>query len=455
MKRIGAWLAALGMAFAMTGCNMAGDMRQHLQPPKLTGEQQAVQDTLDAYLAVGGQAKDSRLKYPKNGENRSAIWLTDMDGDGEDEAVAFYTVAQDEMVHIHLMRRDEGDTWKSVGDIVGNSTEVDQVTLADLDGDGGKELLVGWTMYTSVDKQLTVYTDTETGLMPLVGNLLYTAFAVENMTEFSRDDLLIFRADTAASTVSVTLQAVEEGALKTISEVRLDGYIQGFTDIQLAPLSDEINGLYIDCYKDASTMLTELVFWNGEQLVAPFYNTNTNLSTTRVRELPLTAADVNGDGRLEVPICRRLPGYETTTAAGSQWLTAWNAWTVQSMTQVEETTAFYCIMNMTDGYYFRLDDRFVTLSEEGEPTVSVTASYHAAGREWILNEFKDGKIGAQLLVIRAVETDVEPEDTDQDDKRKFVRVAESHEKKLAYEVWINEDASDLDIRKVTYQIVVW
>ncbi len=455
MKRIVAWLLAVGMALTMTGCNIAGDMRQHLQPPRLTGEQQAVQDTLDTYLSVGGQAKDSRLKYPKNGENRSAIWLTDMDGDDVDEAVAFYTVAQDEMVHIHLMRRDEEDEWKSVGDIVGNSTEVDEVTLADLDGDGGKELLVGWTMYTSVDKQLTVYTDTETGLMPLVGNLLYTAFVVEDMTESPRDDLLVFRADTAASTVSVTLRAIENGALKIISEARLDGYIQGFTDIQLAPLSDEIKALYIDCYKDASTMLTELVFWNGEQLVAPFYNTNTNLTTTHVRELPLTAADVNGDGMLEVPVCRRLPGYETATAVGSQWLTAWNTWTVQSSTQVEETTVFYCIMNMTDGYYFRLDDQYVTLNEDGEPEVSVTASYNAAEREWILSEFKDGKLGEQLLVIRAVETDIEQEKPDPEDKRKFIQVAQSHEKQLAYQVWINEDASDLDIRKVTYQIVVW
>lgn len=456
MKRIGALILAAGMLLSMTGCNLAGDMRQHLQPPRLTGEQQAVQDTLDAYLAVGGQAKDSRLKYPKNGENRSAIWLTDMNGDGIDEAVAFYTVAQDETVHIHLMRRDEEENWQSVGDIVGNSTEIDEVALADLDGDGGKELLVGWTLYTSVDKQLTVYTDTETGLMPLVGNLLYTAFAVENLTNFSRDDLLIFRADTASSVVSVTLQAIENGTLKTVSEARLDGYIQGFTDIQLAPLSEDTMALYIDCYKDASTMLTELVFWNGEQLVAPFYNTNTNLSTARVRELSLTAADVNGDGTLEVPMCRRLPGYETATAAGSQWLIAWNTWTLSSSTRVEETTAFYCVMNMADGYYFRLDDQFVVTNEEGEPDVQVTALYNAAEREWSLNEFKNGKTGEQLLVIRAVETDVEPEeDADSKDTRKFVKVAESFEKNLVYEVWINEKATDLDIRKVTYQIVVW
>ena len=453
MKRGGIIALAMGLLLTMTGCNLAGDVRQHLQPPRLTGEQQAVQEALDAYLSVGEQTKESRLKYPKNGENRAAIWMTDMDGDGTEEAVAFYTVGQDEMVHIHLLHRNEDDTWKSVGDIVGNSTEVDEVVLADLDGDGGKELLVGWTMYTGVDKQLVVYTDTDTGLMPVVGNLLYTAFTVENMTQYARDDLLVLRADTVAGVTAVTLQTIENGAVKTVSEARLDGYIQGFTDVRMAPLSDEVNALYIDCYKDASTMLTELVFWNGEELVAPFYNTNTNLTTAPVRELPLTATDVNRDGKLEVPVCRRLPGYESATAAGAQWLIAWNAWDLQSATQVASTTVFHCIINMTDGYYFRLDDQFVTVNEHGDAEVSVTASYNAGDREWTLSEFKNGKIGRKILVIRAVETNVADDDKKND--KKFTTVAESHEKQLEYQVWINEAATDLDIRKVTYQIVEW
>ena len=37
------------------------------------------------------------LEYPKAGENRSAFILSDIDGDGESEAVAFYRPATDKL----------------------------------------------------------------------------------------------------------------------------------------------------------------------------------------------------------------------------------------------------------------------------------------------------------------------------------------------------------------------
>lgn len=456
MKRIVCVLAALAMMLTFTGCNVAVDMPSHLQPPRLTGEQQAVQEQLDRYLADKMQSQESRLKYPKGGENRSAILLTDLDGDGTDEAIAFYATAQDETVHVHVMRRDQNNAWQSQNDIVGNSTEIEEVALADLDGDGGKELLIGWSLYTSMDKQLTVYTDTPDGLMSAVGDMLYTAFIVGDLTDFEREDLLVLRADTNTATVTVTLETVEAYLMKTVSTARLDGYVQGFTDIQLAPLSDDVNALYIDCYRDTNTMLTELVYWDGEQLVSPFYNTNTNLTAGRVREVAITAADVDGDGNLEVPSCRRLPGYETASAASSLWLTAWTRWSISETDQIEETTVFYSIMNLQDGYYFRLPDKYVTVGETGEIEVSLTAVYDATTREWSLYTVEDGRINTLLLTIRAVDADAEEPD-DESDGRTFKQVAQSNAKKTVYEAWINDlvEDNDFTIRKVTYQIVVW
>ncbi len=463
VKRIICLLMAITAVLTLSGCNTAIDMQSHLQPPRLTGDQQAVQETLDEYLSVGEQSQESRLKYPKSGENRSAILLADLDGDGVEEAIAFYTTAQDETVHVHFMRRDAKNEWKSGEDIVGNSTEIEEVALADLDGDGGKELLIGWSLYTSADKQLSVYTDTPDGSITTVGDLLYTAFIVGDLTDFEWDDLLVLRADTATSAVSVTLETVQDYLLQTVGSARLDGYVQGFTDVQIAPLADGTNALYIDCYRDANTLLTELVFWDGQQLVSPFYNTNTNLTNGRVREVKITATDVDGDGTIEVPVCRRLPGYETESAKTSLWLTAWNQWALSSPTQVQETTSFYCIMNLEDGYYFRLPDNYVTIGETGEPESQLTAGYDATSREWSLYTVEEGRPKTLLLTIRAAAMDAEEQDEQEDeddtptDPREFTQVAESGAKKTVYEAWINEEveANEFNIRKVTYQLVVW
>ena len=456
MKRIVSLVVALLTMLTFSGCNVASDMPSHLQPPRLTGEQQEVQEQLDQYLADKKQSQESRLKYPKSGENRSAILLTDMDGDTIDEAIAFYTTAQDETVHVHLMRRGSDNQWQSQGDIAGNSTEIEEVALADLDGDGGKELLIGWSLYTSVDKQLTVYTDTPDGLVSTVGDLLYTAFIVGNLTDFEREDLLVLRADTTTSTVTVTLETVERHLLKTVSSARLDGYIQGFTDIRLAPLADGTNALYIDCYRDANTMLTELVYWDGQQLVSPFYNTNTNLTNGRVREVAITASDVDGDGIIEVPSCRRLPGYETAAANASMWLTAWNRWSLSAANMVEETTSFYCIMNLHDGYYFRIPDQYILVGMGGEVEVLLSAAYDAAKREWSLYTVKDGRLNTLLFTIRAVDADAEKNEDDTDG-RTFKRVARSNAKKTVYEAWVNKlvEDNEFTIRKITYQFALW
>jgi len=441
----------------LAGCNAASEMSSQLKPPRLTGDQQAVQEQLDRYLAEN-QLQESHLKYPKSGENRSAILLTDLDGDGEEEAIAFYTTAQDETVHLHFMRRDKNDEWKTQSDLVGNSTEIDEVALTDLDGDGGNELLIGWSLYTSVDRQLTVYTETPDGSISIIGDMLYTAFLVGNMTDSEREDLLILRADSATSTVSVSVETVEQYLLKTVSSVRIDGYIQGFHDIQLAPLSEDVRALYIDCYRDPSTILTELVYWDGEQLVAPQYNDATNFTDVPVRDMVITTTDVDGDGALEVPVCRRLPGYETAEANASLWLTEWRRWSLDETGELTWTTAFYSIMNLSDGYYFRIPDKYIAVDETGEVTVSISAAYDTDKREWSLYTVQDGKLDDLLFTVRAVPSDAEDEeDSDKEDKRKFKEIAQSNARKMVYEAWINDAVEDNEftVRKVTYQIVVW
>lgn len=455
MKRFACLVMALIAMLAFAGCNVASEMPSYLKPPRLTGEQQAVQEQLDRYLAEQKQSQESRLKYPKSGENRSAILIADINGDDVDEAIAFYNTAQDETVRVHVMRRDKNNEWKSHSDIVGNSTEIEEVALADINGDGGNELLIGWSLYTSLDKQLTVYTDTPDGTVSSVGDLLYTAFYVGDITDFERDDLLVFRADTATSSVTVTLETIERYLLKTVSTARLDGYVQGFRDIQPTSLADGVNALYIDCYRDPNTQLTELVYWDGEQLVSPLYNPNTNLTIGPVREVAITAKDVDGDGVVEVPTCRRLPGYETAVASASMWLTEWSHWVLDGQILKTET-AFYSIINLQDGYYFRIPDKYVTVGESGEVDISVSAAYDAATREWSLYTVEDGRLNTLLFTIRAVPMDAE-EDEDGTDARKFKQVAQSNAKKTVYKAWINDlvEDNEFTVRKVTYQISLW
>ena len=62
----------------LAGCTSAGfDNTDLLRPPRATGDKAQIQEVIES--KAGG---DYTLKYPQNGEHRSAIITQDLDKDG-------------------------------------------------------------------------------------------------------------------------------------------------------------------------------------------------------------------------------------------------------------------------------------------------------------------------------------------------------------------------------------
>ncbi|MBQ8752202.1 MAG: hypothetical protein IJZ13_03755, partial [Clostridia bacterium] len=119
MKATRRWLAAACAASMLlcSGCSLlenSGDLAEQLRPPRLTGQQETLQQALDDYVT-----DDYVLTYPRSGDHRSAFLLQDMDGDGTDEAICFYRLSEGN-THVLLLRR-EGEGWKPQNDLQGSS----------------------------------------------------------------------------------------------------------------------------------------------------------------------------------------------------------------------------------------------------------------------------------------------------------------------------------------------
>lgn len=73
---------------ALSGCSWFGmDAENLMQPPKPTGEREAIYQLLEAEAASG-----FTLKYPVNGDYRSAI-IMNQNGEEAGEAIAFFSRA--------------------------------------------------------------------------------------------------------------------------------------------------------------------------------------------------------------------------------------------------------------------------------------------------------------------------------------------------------------------------
>jgi hypothetical protein len=104
-RRLIALAAALCLLFS--GCSpITLSVEDLMRPPQLSENQRQVHDALMA--ALGTSDSNISLRYPRSGNNRSAFTFFDLDGDGQDEAMVFYTLADapDEF-YINVMEQGE------------------------------------------------------------------------------------------------------------------------------------------------------------------------------------------------------------------------------------------------------------------------------------------------------------------------------------------------------------
>ncbi|MGI6263930.1 MAG: hypothetical protein ACOYJY_00480 [Acutalibacteraceae bacterium] len=443
MKRIRILAAALATALVCSGCQI-GDVANQLRAPRPTGEQRAIQAALDSYIARSGGSREYILKYPQDGDYMSAFVMEDIDADDEEEAVAFYQfTGEGEPTHIHLLDKQDGK-WQSVSDLEGFSADISGVAFGDLDGDGIRELLAGWSLYNSRDRQLGVYSLAGETITAVSDDQYYTKLVVTDFITPGKDDLLLFQLDTAQNTAVVRLKSLTEIGLTERGQAPIDGYIRSFGDYCIGKLADGLHGVYIDGYKDAGTTITELIYWDGNGLRTPFYNEYDFITSLTARQTAIPCMDIDGpgdrDSRVEWPSCTRLPGYEEETTADAMWLTEWKSW--QYETQSAERL-FASIVNTADRYYLVVPDAWLDESANAWGG-TVTADYASSTHLLRLFAYKEERADHPFLTIR-----VGAADDGDDEPGEALEIVDADGNRIRYRITYDETYG-LDREQVQY-----
>ena len=433
-RRVGLILLTLCCVVGLSGCGAMGmDVENRLRPPHATGDQEEIQNALESSIRDQGLPSQYVLKYPKNGEYRSAFVLKDLDSDGEEEALAFYRPGGDtSTVHINLMRQTDGQ-WASVSDIAGMSTDIDSVDFGDLDGDGNLEIFTGWDIYNTRDRQLVMYS-LRTGEFVEMFSDIYGQMVVGDIRSSGHDDLLLLRIQSSSNTVTARLLVMDSGAVIESDQVKIDGYIQQFGNTHVCPLSEEISGVFIDGIRVGGGMVTELVYWDGTRLIAPLYSEETNTVTDTYRSASIPSLDIDGDGMIEWPQCYELAGVDYETDADPLWRTVWMSWDLSTGQSSPKSSS---IVNMKDSYSLSLPSSWVDM---------VTADYTAEDHLFRLYTVEDGEKGSEILAIRA-SSSISPGESNFD----LLTTAGN----IYYEVRIAQDEPyDLNVQRVQYMFTV-
>ncbi len=385
-KRFILTVAALFMCLCLCACSGGGigTGENLLSPPEPSGE----------YALISAALKESvtgkyTLKYPTKGDYRSAIIVSDLDGDKVNEAIAFYstTVENTVTVHINFILKKNGE-YKSAGDIKIIGSDVECVEFADLDKNGNTEIIVGYNIYGNVDKQVAVYEFV--GGTPVQKCLeKYTEFIICDLDSDGVSGLFIADLNATDKTAVAKLMQVQEGNIVQKGSCSLDGNVTSYYRPQLTRLESGRPAVYIDAVKGTG-MITEVVYYDNGVLSNPFFDAETMTTQATFRQSSVMCRDINSDSVLEIPMLSPLPTASNLVLTDGASVTKWcvpegnNLIVVRSM-----------LMNYTDGYSLRIPDNLAG-------NICVMRKTDSRLRTIYLYDAKTGKATSELFRMQAV-----------------------------------------------------
>ena len=338
IKRIVAVILSALLTVTFAGCDSfmmgADDL---LVAPKLEGDMYPVQQALTD--AVGDKIT---LKYPTDGDNRSAFVMKDIDGNGTEEAFAFYSTTRDSVVTMHInVIEKKADKWISSGDLSLAGSGVESVSFADLDGNGRFEIIVGWYIFGTTEKQVGVYSFDKT----LTGRALepYTNFTYADLTGDRRDDLVIVYLNSSEKQGTAKLISLSGKGVTESQSVALDGGVTSYSTPVVSKLSSGETAVYIDAAKGNGT-ITEIIWFEDGSLHGS-YDKDAPESTQTYRNDTTPCKDFDGNGVIDIPVTEILKSTEKMSENDKVYYTNWSEFDGKSFKITAST-----FMNYSDGY---------------------------------------------------------------------------------------------------------
>lgn len=388
-KKTVALCLILSVLLLMSGCldGTGADSDDFLSPPKPAGDMLDISETLKK--SIDGKFT---LKYPTAGEYRSAYILTDLMSTGKQNfALAFYSVLDDEnttSMHLNLMKKAD-DSWVTISDVSIAALGVEKVEICDLNGDGVKEITVGWNILSGVGKSVVVYVLKGLYLVPLMQES-YTDFVCIDMDKNSVLDLFVISHNSSEGTAGAKLFAFDDNKAVSKGSCLIDGRVTEFYTPVPSKLNDGSAAVFIDAVKGSGTQ-TEIVYYKNNTLKRADFIVSEDGALSTYRNISVLCSDINNDGFYDIPIWDNEhiftpKDYNKSSATMIRWC---------SYSESGFKTTLYAAMNYTDGYYLEIPVRWY-----GKITVeaSVESRMYTVS---IWNTEKNIKMG-ELLKIRTV-----------------------------------------------------
>ncbi|QNL43692.1 VCBS repeat-containing protein [Oscillibacter hominis] len=373
MKRC--WMAAilLAVTFCLSGCLFNASVEELYSLPQLPPEYTELRERIDAIMAGGGE-----YAAPQSGSNIQPVQMVDLDGDGEEEALAFMRKSADERPLKIYIFRSVDDSYEEAAVIEGSGSAIYSIAYTDMDQDGLQELIVGWRVSTEL-QALTVYSLKDFQPVELLRNT-YSRYAVRDLNQDGLQELVMIRSDDQGNTVA-DYYAWSDQTLVQRPSAKISVSIAELSSgrVRSGMLEGGVPALFVTGVEDSLFQVTDILAVKNDELVNITMNNATGVSTEIFRYQPLFPTDIDGDGLTEVPAPFDLAGWGSTDAC---YPINWRRYDLNGSPSLAISTYH----DVADGWYLILPEEWkkrVTISrDDGDPDeIAVTFAIQGSDTE--------------------------------------------------------------------------
>ena len=345
----------------LTGC-FAQSIDELYTPPKAPGDFQQLDAKIREVLASGAE-----YAPPVQGGYTQQVQLVDLDGDGVQEAIAFFRTtvnntnaelkSDEKPMKIYIFRQTGEGNYEVQTVIQGDGNAIGSIAYVDLDGNPDKELVVTWQISVKVT-QLMAYSIQGGEAVELMQASSYTDFTLADLDMDNRQEIVVLEQNTLTDTYQANFFDYDEDRDMMVMKAYapLSAGITDIIDVQgpsrSAGLRDSIPALFVTSSL-TSEVVTDVLAYRDGGIANVTMNPETERSESTIRfNGNIAPRDINEDGVMELPRPKALPSLDKTTGADNFWSVLWvqydlsgNGWPVY--------TTYY---NGEDGWYLILPD---------------------------------------------------------------------------------------------------
>ncbi len=266
----------VALTITMTGCSAVNFGVEGLfSAPKLTKQQSEIHEAL-----IQSVGSDITLKYPQNGDNRSAYVIDNIDNEPGEEALVFYEyngAGKKEGLWVNILDKNEEDEWVSVSEISGAGSEISKVIISPMGNTNENNVIVVYQNIASAEKSLEIYRYVN-GEFKNVGSDNCSILETVDINDDGANELVIIQKKSADKNKNERYEAsllkMENNQIVKKESVNMCQNVTSYVNSKVGLIEDNSQAIYIDCLTNENQLQTEIVLCENGKLKNPVESEN-------------------------------------------------------------------------------------------------------------------------------------------------------------------------------------